>query len=166
MYRPSTLNTLDEYPASVSNYISNATNEAIRAYYNFNVNYQLKLDDKGQQLSASAYFNAGPDNVPSTTSVKPDTIQIAQNSNESEFRGNLDYALPIGEKGKLETGYQGRFYQNNGSESTSSNDIRFISPTQQLKAKDQIEAAYISFSNSSFIDYQFGLRARIRNARY
>jgi outer membrane receptor protein involved in Fe transport len=173
MYRPNTSNTFDIHydtlgnKKNVANYIASSTNEAIRAYYNLNLNYQLKLDDKGQQLSASTYFNAGPDNVPSNVIIdttnsnwaslhkQQPQLQVAQNSYETEFRGNLDYTLPIGEQGKLEIGYQGRFYQNNGNDSTIGS---IYTPIQQLKAKDQIEAGYVSFSNSSFIDYQLGFR--------
>ena len=179
MYRPGTNYFNDVYPYSSSYYITNSINEAIRNYYNLNLDYQLKLGNNGQQLSASAYLNAGPDNVPSsnitdttnsnwvsTQNIKTQPqIQIAQNSNETEFRGKVDYTLPIGEKGKLETGYQGRYYQNNGSYSTTGN-INVLE--QLLNAKDQIQAAYISFSNSSFIDYQLGFRTEyeIRDIKY
>ncbi len=154
-----------------ANYISNSMTGITRIYYNLNLDYQLKLDDFGQQLSASVYFNAGPDNAPSNTNsdttnsnwvslkkTQPQ-LQIAQNSNETEVRGKIDYALPIGEKGKLETGYQGRYYQNNGYDSIWGNISSIPNSNQQLKAKDQIQAGYVSFSNSSFIDYQLGLRS-------
>ncbi len=173
--RPSSNNTIDTITnynnlgnkQDTAHYISTSTNGITRIYYNLNLDYQLKIDDLGQQLSASAYFNAGPDNAPSSIitdstysnwksrdKAQPN-LQVAQNSNESEFRGKVDYALPILEKGKFETGYQGRFYQNNGSYKT----IGFILQDDQLNAKDQIQAGYVSFSNSSFVDYQLGFRA-------
>lgn len=173
--------TIDKYnyPPDSSYYISDATTQAIRSYYNLSLDYQLKLNDKGHQLSATAYFNAGPDNSPSFTvmdTTGPGGIQhkiptgpwlnVAQNNYEKEFRGKVDYALPVGEKGKLEAGYQGRYYQNTGSDSISGST--FYVPNEHIQAQDQIQAAYVSFSNSSFIDYQLGLRAEyeIRDIKY
>ena len=177
MFRPSVNNTRDIYPNDTVYYISTSTTGATRSYYNLSLDYQLKLDDKGQQLSATAYYNAGPDNAPSITSMdstnskwkslnqRHDSLQVAQNSYEKEFRGKIDYALPIGEKGKFEAGYQGRYYQNIGSDSISGS---INVPNEHLLAKDQIQACYLSFSNSSFIDYQLGIRPEyeIRDIQY
>ena len=59
-------------------YQDNTTPEFKRDYKSLNLDYQLKLDKKGQKLSASAYFTGGPDDNIST--LKVDTTDVAKNS--------------------------------------------------------------------------------------
>ncbi len=121
MHRPSINNTIDTITIynklgnkhDTIHYIANDTSGITRTYYSLNLDYMIKIDDLGQQLSASAYFNAGPDNAPAgthsdtTNSIwksldkKQYSLQVKQISKEAEFRGKVDYALPIGEKGKV-----------------------------------------------------------------
>jgi outer membrane receptor protein involved in Fe transport len=136
------------------------------------------LDSKGQQLSASTYFSQGPDDdisdlIQDTTNnywVHDNTKNIlkqhtAQNSFESELRTKLDYTLPIGEKGKLDAGYQGRYSNSKADYHFSNIDPQgtaheVLSQRDSLDFTDNIQAGYASFSNSmSIIDYQLGLRA-------
>jgi len=148
-------------------YLNDNSNTLKRNYQNLNLDYQLKLNDKGHQLSATVYYSSGPDNsfgtlTNDTTNNKwsPDTTKkkyvysTSQNSNETELRTKIDYSLPIGEKGKFEAGYQGRYYDNQGTHQV------YAVVDERIDFTDQIQAGYITFSNSMVLfDYQLGLRA-------
>jgi outer membrane receptor protein involved in Fe transport len=184
--RPLNSKYQDEYinllgPTSGSIYYLNSVNpEMKRNYKTLNLDYILKLDNKGQQISASVYYSGGPnDNVSNlvqdTTDAnwnslgKPDIIQqTEQNSNERDLRTKLDYVLPIGDKGKIEAGYLGRYFNSNANYQLlnylENNWVEDSSRSDKLNFKDQTQAGYFTFSNSmSLFDYQLGLRAEYEN---
>ena len=152
-------------------YLDSATPTFKRDYKSLNLDYQLKLDTKGQKLTASAYFTGGPDNNLST--LKVDTTDVngisynrnllnqysAQNSNETDLRIKADYELPLGTKGKLSAGYQGRYMNSDGEYLLQNNGVEDISQHDKLNFKDQIQAGYVTFLNTMpLFDYQLGLR--------
>ena len=167
-------------PSNTNVYYTNDTHpDNERDYKSINLDYQRKFDSKGQKLSASAYFTGGPSNSVSTLQV--DTTNVsgqksggsltqlsAQNSNQTDFRTKIDYELPLGEKGKLGAGYQGR-YLNSNSEDYLTNYIgntwvEDSSQRDKINFKDQIQAGYVTFLNSMpLFDYQLGLRAEYEN---
>lgn len=165
-------------------YLNNNNSESKREYYNLNLDYQLKLGDNGHQLSASAYFSKGPDN--DLTHMKQDTTDASWNSkglhqilqdtkqdeNETELRAKVDYSLPIGEKGRFETGYQGRYFKGDASYDVYNYDYTAMQMIEneerrdRLVFHDQIQAGYVSFSNSMPVfDYQLGLRAEYEDRK-
>ena len=167
-------------PAVTNYYYSNSTTpEFKRDYKSINLDYMLKLNGKGQQLSASAYFTDGPSNNISTLHVDTTDVswnktvgsllqQSAQKSDQTDFRTKIDYTMPVGEKGKLEAGYQGRYLNTNGSyhlTNFSGNTwVEDISQRDLISFKDQFQAAYVTFQNSMpLFDYQLGLRAEYEN---
>ena len=183
-----TSQNLDQYSNSKTNiskdvfYLgTNKTKGDHKYYYNINLDYQLKLDNKGQQLSASAYFSQGPDNDITNLSqdttnnlwkLKSDTSYSRQNtyqfSFENELRTKLDYSLPIGEKGKLDLGYQGKYTNSKAGyhffQDSSGIVYEVIGRKDSLNFTDNIQAGYFSFSNSiTLFDYQVGLRAEYEN---
>jgi outer membrane receptor protein involved in Fe transport len=184
--RPLTSDNHDVYnnllnpPSSDIFYTNSADPEMERSYKTLNLDYELKLDDKGQKLSAAAYYSAGPtDNI---NLLKQDTTnanwvslgktpllqQTAQNSNGTEVRTKADYELPIGKKGKLEAGYQGKYSNNDGAYTlqnyNGSSWIEDITREDKLNFKDQIQAGYITISNTMpLFDYQLGLRSEYEN---
>ena len=176
--RPMTSNYHDQYVntlQSTSNdvyYINSSSPEMKRNYKTLNLDYQLKLNDKGEKLSASVYFTGGPNNNMSTLQVdttssnwislgKPQINQLTtQDSYETDWRTKADYELPFGKKGKLESGYQGRYVNNNADYQLTNSGVVDPSQTDKLNFKDQIQAGYATFSNSMPVfDYQLGLRA-------
>jgi outer membrane receptor protein involved in Fe transport len=175
-YYDSYLNLLNSTSTNIF-YTNNSTPEFKRDYSSVNLDYLLKLDTKGQQLSASAYFTGGPDN--NLSSLLVDTTdanrihltgngtfdqETVQKSDETDLRTKVDYTLPIGAKGKLEAGYQGRYQNNNASFTLSNNGKPDSTRTDELNFKDQVQAGYVTFSNSmTFFDYQLGLRSEYEN---
>ena len=173
--RPLSSTYFDEYTRPVNPdiyYLNSSTPEFERIYHTINLDYLLKLNNKGHHISASAYFTGGPDNnkgdlVVDTTDAnwnkitgKQEINQLSkQNSNETNLRTKVDYTLPIGGKGKLEAGYQGTYENSNGEYQLVNNEVVDATQDDKLNFKDQLQAGYITFSNStSVIDYQLGLR--------
>ena len=184
--RPLTSDNHDVYnnllnpPSTDIYYINSVDPEMERSYKTLNLDYTLKLDDKGQKFSAAAYYSAGPtDNVnllrQDTTNANwvslgktPLLQQTAQNSNGTEVRTKADYELPIGKKGKFEAGYQGKYSNNDGAYHLQNYNggswIEDISKEDILNFKDQIQAGYVTISNSTpLLDYQLGLRSEYEN---
>lgn len=176
--RPMTSEYHDLYDntlASISRdiyYLNSSSPEFKRNYSTLNLDYQLKLNSKGEKLSASVYLTGGPNNNVSTLQVDTTTAnwvslgkakinQVStQNSNETDLRFKADYELPISAKGKLESGYQGRFVNNNADYDLTNSGVEDLSQRDKFNFKDQIEAGYATLSNSmSLFDYQLGLRA-------
>jgi outer membrane receptor protein involved in Fe transport len=161
-------------------YLDNVTPEVQRSYKNLNLDYLLKLDGKGQQLSAAAYYTGGPSNSVSTLQVDTTDVnlhslgknkvlqQSAQNSNQTDFRTKIDYVLPFNTKGKLEAGYQGRYLNSNGENTVSNFSgntwVQDSSQRDKLNFKDYIQAGYATLTNSMpLFDYMVGLRAEYEN---
>ena len=180
--RPLTSDVSDNYnnllnPPSTNIYYTNNTSPDMeRSYKTLNLDYQLKLGSKGEKLSAAAYYSSGPNN--NVNVLRQDTTdanwislgktpllqQTAQNSNGSEIRTKVDYELPIGTKGKLEAGYQGKYSNNDGSYSlqnyVGNTWVEDLSKKDMLNFKDQIQAGYFTFANTMpLFDYQIGLRS-------
>jgi outer membrane receptor protein involved in Fe transport len=173
-YFDSYLNTLNSLSNDVY-YLNDNSSKMVRKYYNVNLDYQLKLNDKGQELSSSVYYSSGPDNEinyltqdttdNSWTSLNKGLLnqRTTQDGNEKDLRTKIDYALPIGEKGRLEAGYQGRYKSTKGDYTLENyngvdwvkNDARY----DKIDFTDQTQAAYTTFSNSMILfDYQLGVR--------
>lgn len=173
-YHDAYINLLSPSPTDIY-YLNTSTPVFKRNYYSLNLDYQLKLNNKGHQLAASAYFTGGPsDNLSTLTQDTTDVFrnslgknkiiqQTAQNSNQTQLRTKLDYSLPLGSKGKFEAGYQGN-YSNSLGDSYIKNyvDNEWLTDpnrTDKINFKDQIQAGYITFSNTfPIFDYQLGLR--------
>jgi len=176
--RPLTSDYHDQYDNSLNSisndiyYMNSTSPEMKRNYRTLNLDYQLKLNSKGEKLSASVYLTGGPNDNVSTLQVdttsanwvslgKAKVNQVStQNSNGTDLRFKADYTLPFGTKGKLESGYQGRFVNNNSDYELTNSGVEDLSQRDKFNFKDQIEAGYATLSNSmSLFDYQLGLRA-------
>lgn len=170
----------DQYSQSGSTpidiyYLNSVHPEFRRNYNNLNLDYVLKLNDKGQKFSAAAYFTSGPsDNV---SILRVDTTdanwipmgknellqQSAQNSSQTELRTKADYELPFSSKSKLAAGYQGRYLNSTGQNQVlnyvGNTWVEDISKRDKIDFKDQIQAGYVTFSDSiNIFEYQVGLR--------
>jgi outer membrane receptor protein involved in Fe transport len=147
-------------------------------YYELNLNYVLKFDDKGHQLEALAFYSnrtgddteeqkdylTDPDWNIITDSV-PETIRTTEDEVSDDIRLKLDYTKPIGKEGKIEAGYQSRMEFENEkflfqdydypSGEWVENDLY----TSESDFKDNIHGVYGIFSNTwKTLGYQVGLR--------
>ena len=161
-------------------YTNSSHPESERKYKSLNLDYMLKLNSTGHQLSAAAYYTAGPSNSVST--LQEDTTDVygtslgkriliqqsAQNSDQTDFRTKIDYELPVSEKGKFNAGYQGRYLNINGdyhlTNYIGNTWVEDSSQRDQVSFKDQLQAAYVTFLNKMpLFDYQLGLRSEYEN---
>ncbi len=171
----------DTYTSPLSNvyYTNSQTPQFKRNYKSINLDYMLKFNTSGHQLCASAYYTSGPSNNISLLQVDTTNVsgiktggsltqQSAQNSDQTDFRTKIDYSLPIGDKGKFEAGYQGRYMNNNGSYHLTNlvggNWIEDEAQKDLINFKDQIQAGYATYLNTMpLFDYQLGMRAEYEN---
>lgn len=156
-------------------YISNSSGYSKDNFYSMNLDYMLNLNSKGHQLSATVYYSGSKENDPSnmwqdTTDMFYNPIQerysqnIIESGDEKEFRFKTDYTLPIGEKGKFETGFQSRMQNNVASHHLYNNEVENHAQQDELNFKDNIHSGYVTYSNSlKLFDYQLGLRAEKEN---
>lgn len=86
-----------------------------------NVRFEHRFNDKGHLLSASAYYKYGGNSLEYSYNELTDMQGNRQDGMcyyEAEFRktirGNIDYVLPLYNKGKLEAGYQYYSYLEDG----------------------------------------------------
>lgn len=155
----------NNYP--VAYYLNNNSGISKRTFFNTILDYQFKLNDKGHQLAATAYFSKGPDQNNSilrqdTTDANwnilnnkfPFIDNTTQTGNKWEFRSKADYSLPIGEKAKLEAGYQGRYTQTKGDQTINDTLV------DKINFRDQFQEVYATFSKQTlFVDFMLGLRS-------
>ena len=115
-------NTLSTFPESLTEYNKSESNsDRSGLYYSMNLDYIQNFDDKGHKLEIRTYYsNESGDNLAkqidyftdvnwNSLEPDPDAISTNEQSDEIESRVNADYTKPIGEAGKLEAGYQGRY---------------------------------------------------------
>ncbi|MDD2474372.1 MAG: TonB-dependent receptor [Dysgonamonadaceae bacterium] len=80
-----------------------------------------RFNDKGHQLSASGYYKHGGNSLEYSFNDLNDMqgnrqkgVRYYEAEYRNTLRGNLDYVLPLGNKGKLEAGYQYSSYMEDG----------------------------------------------------
>ncbi len=162
-------------------YLDQSTGAHKSRFYNLNLDYMKKYDDKGHSLQASLYYTTGKDDeteeevVTETdgnymaTGSEPVRTRSRTNQPEFNLRAELDYIRPIG-SGKLEAGLQSRWdkdeseyifedYQVEGNEwiynDTISNSLDYL---------DAIQSGYALFNGPlGKFEYQVGLRAEYDN---
>ncbi len=162
-------------------YLDNSVGTDKSRFYNVNLDYMKKYDDKGHSLQASLYYTTGKEDeteeevVTGTdanyvaTGAEPVRTRSRTNQPEFNVRAELDYIRPIGAN-KLEAGLQSRWdkdksdyifedYQVEGNEwiynDTISNSLDYL---------DAIQSAYAMFNGPlGKFEYQLGLRAEYDN---
>ena len=162
-------------------YLDNSVGTDKSRFYNVNLDYMKKYDDKGHSLQASLYYTTGKSDeteeevVTGTdanyiaTGAEPIRTRSRTNQPEFNVRAELDYIRPFGPN-KLEAGLQSRWdkdksdyifedYQVEGNEwiynDTISNSLDYL---------DAIQSAYAMFNGPlGKFEYQLGLRAEYDN---
>ncbi|MCF8304389.1 MAG: TonB-dependent receptor [Bacteroidales bacterium] len=147
-------------------------------YYRITGNYQWKIDDKGQELMAMAYYSSGDDEEEENQveftagpeyeimkGINPDKIRSTEEENSNQIRFKVDYTLPLKNQGRFEAGVQSRtrqedadydftFYDHVADEWITNPDF---SSTYDFDR--EIYSAYTTFANSwGLLSYQLGFR--------
>lgn len=99
------------------------------------------------------------------TVISPDEYQSAQNNTNYEIRFKTDYTRPLGDGGKLESGYQLRMKDEDGSYLFENYDYtnnlweEDADFTNQMKFTRSIQSLYAAYGNTlAGFQYQIGLR--------
>jgi outer membrane receptor protein involved in Fe transport len=162
-------------------YLDNSVSSHKSKFYNLNLDFMKKYDDKGHTLQASAYFSTGKedetedevvrltDNTYEVTGDEPARTRSRIHHPEYNLRLELDYTRPIG-SGKVDMGLQSRWdkdkgeyifedYQPLGNEWIQNDTI-----SNSLKYLDALQSAYAMFNGPlGKFEYQVGLRAEYDN---
>ncbi len=163
--------TTDSYSKSLSH------SDRWGHYYNAQADFLHKFNSLGHQIEAYAYYSGRSSDDQENQSdyetdadwnvigQEPSSLRTTTLDTSFNLRLKLDYALPIGEKGKLETGYQSRFYNENGQYKYETFDtltgdwISNENYNNVVDFKRNIHAAYISFKDQyKSFGYEVGFR--------
>lgn len=159
-------------------YVDNNLSNRSEKFYTLNASYQQKFKKPDQQLLATFYFsNENGDDVEDLIEQNTDQnwnfiqdstadrLRTREKGLNNEYRLKADYQQPLGEKGKLEAGYEGRLYNESSDyyfENWDTEQLSWVvddSKSNDLDFMRNIQGAYGLYSNSLLgIDYQLGLR--------
>ncbi|MCF8297210.1 MAG: TonB-dependent receptor, partial [Saprospiraceae bacterium] len=156
-----------------------SSNDPLREsnYYKLNLNYQHKIDNKGQELTGMISYSSSEgesvekqDEVISNASwVKTDefisNITTTESEKSDNLRLKLDYVKPLKRESRFEAGLQSRiegdFEDYLFNEYDTTNNIWANNPlyNSNMNFDLNIHSAYALYLGKKFnIDYQFGLR--------
>lgn len=145
---------------------------------NSQINYTHNFPQDGHQLDASLTVNYGgaktsenienkffhPDHSPDGD---PQLVQNDGNNNSTQWTAQIDYANPISENIKIETGV--RSFVNDytslfNSYNVSNGDKIKLPLSNHYEYLEQVHAVYFTYTNQTgFIGYQLGLRGEYSN---
>lgn len=149
-------------------------------YYNLNLDFQKRYDDKGHELQASAYYafstedETEEDMVRLTDSsfepvgTEPLRTRARTETPEHVLRVELDYTRPL-RYGKMEAGFQSRLDMDQGDyiyeDFVVDSDWQVNdSISNSLNYRDMLQSGYFIFSGPlGKFEYQAGLRAEYDN---
>ena len=145
-------------------------------YWSTDMNFQHKFDKKGHEIQALFYVSGSTgDSKEYQTRFLTDANWKALNdssvynmsketSDEKEYRAKIDYTLPLGEKDKLEAGYQARIDKENEyfDFNESPDNITWVKNNQYSSSfnyASNIHSLYSTFAHAGDgFSYQIGLR--------
>ncbi len=166
-------------------YINENFSDHSRDYFDLNLTYRSEFEGEGHELVAMAYFSneIGEDGdiqieYPADSDYQifeafiPQRIRTGEDGDEQEFRFELDYTRPVGDKGKLEAGYQTRVdqeYERYLFEEFDPDLNEWFVNNEFANGNDfyrNIQAFYSTYGNSlGSFRYQLGLRSEYTNRR-
>jgi len=165
-------------PTSYEDYLrTSSTMKRERDFNRLTLSFQHKFDNFGHQLEAMAYYSAR-DGISSNEQQEfatdkdwniidndPYRIKTNETSKDNEIRWKIDYTKPIGENGRLETGYQSRFEKDDEDYRFTSFDYTTNSWVEEeiykndMTFQQDVHSIYGMFSDKfRAIGYQVGLR--------
>lgn len=163
-------------PLELSNRNNNNTGES--GSYDLALDFSHKFKKPKEELTFNFSFSEGDNdnlqlyrtNIYNINGSPSNTLPALQNNNRSGTNRNYniqaDYTLPLGEMGKLETGYRSQIrlsesstYADAFNNLTGEFDLDYAL-SNDFDNKDQVHAIYVNYQNHlKNFGYQFGLRA-------
>jgi outer membrane receptor protein involved in Fe transport len=153
------------------NYTGKSERSREGTYYSINSNYTRTFSKSGHQLLAELLFSKQTSDELTTTSEFDDVSQISgkkttENGPSTDFRGKIDYTLPLSDASKFEAGYQGEIKLSDESNdlyefNTSTNEYEIQSEFSNLAKYDENQQSlYAMYSDILWVlNYQLGFRA-------
>lgn len=151
-------------------YYSSNHRERSGSYYATNINYNRKFDDEGHSLTAEFFMSHRNSDELTLSAETQNSAQISGRKTtevgpSTEFRGKIDFSLPLGEKSKFETGSQGEINisqdGNNYYEySTATGNYEFQSLFSNITDYNRRELAVYSIYSNEWgnLGFQGGVR--------
>ncbi len=154
-------------------------------YYEINLNYQHKFNDKGHQLIAFANYSKSigndydeqfeyptTDNFDYSTSVFNEKTKGEETGDEDEVRIQADYTLPINDHSRFEAGYQARLdieYEGFTFRRYDFQEQQMVIDPLYTNATDfyrNIQSVYSTYNNSiGKYEFLLGLRGEMTDRR-
>jgi outer membrane receptor protein involved in Fe transport len=140
-------------------------------YYSINTNYSRTFNSSGHELLAELLFSKQSSDEFTTTAEFDNINQISgrkttESGPSTDFRGKIDYTLPISDISKFEAGYQGEIELSDETNdlyeySALSNEYEIQPQFSNLtKYNESQHSLYSMYSNMLWVlNYQAGLRA-------
>src|SRR5690554_2823944 len=142
----------------------------------FALNYENKLDENGQKLTADLQYEKRTSDefsIINNNTTFPDFItrpseRIFEDEENRSYLAQLDYVLPIGENAQFEAGYRGDFsktttdYMLDQEIGTSGSFIRNDSISNIFTYEQNVNAIYSQYGNK-FGSFSFLLGLRLEN---
>ena len=159
-------------------YLQDNNSERSGNSYGLTFNYDHSFGSPDHKLQTSAFYSHENDgNSEILTDTETDSVwnkfdpapfkqRVTEGGSETEARFYADYFRPVGEKGKLEAGYQFRHESENTDYHYDEFDYalngwnNFEDRNNEFSLRRNIQAAYAIFGTSTrIVDFQVGLRA-------
>jgi len=120
------------------NYFNNTDRKRSGDFYSLNLNYQKKFEKKDHQLYAELFLSGRNSDESTLSSEFENDVQVGGSKTtevgpSKEFRGKVDYTLPLGEQNKFESGYQGEV--NNSEDRTGLYEFNSVSGKYELQSQ-------------------------------
>lgn len=165
-------------PTSVDEYYLRDNNMGYDgSSYSLSLDYSLKLKKPEQKLDVSLYYSNWDgtrlddqykyftDANRNILDIDPELRRGDEIGPREDYRYNLDYVSPLGENGKIEAGFQGRYEIDNeqliySNYNPSLNDWEIdLVKSNSVEFSRNIQAAYATYTNKLWgFDYKIALR--------
>lgn len=139
-------------------------------YYSLNTNYTRTFSLPGNQLLAELIFGQQNSDELTTTAEFDNVSQFSgrkttENGPSKNFRGKLDYTLPLSDVSKFETGYEGKIEES--EENNRLSEFNPLSGEYEIQSEfnnlteffDNQQSLYLMYSDLLWLlNYQLGFR--------
>ena len=151
-------------------YKNNSYRERSGYFFALNSNYQHKFDQAGHEISSELFFSYNDgDEISLTELFNNDILSDGKRTTESgpskDFRGKVDYTLPLGTNSKFESGYQGEIDLSKDMtglydlDSSINNYFQLPEFSHSTKSNENEQAFYTMYSDEiDKLGFQGGLR--------
>lgn len=181
----STLNVVNDHiindeTIAFERYLQNSIDKNVRHNISTALNYKKTFKTKGRELTADIYFNKNIRTSTDSSSqdydypiLRPTILQLAKTlDNNNTASAQVDFVTPIGQGGRIETGYKlsyrsigEDYHYYTGDDSTAMSED--FTQSNHFVFSEMINAAYFIYSHSFWdkLKIQVGVRGEIASTK-